>query len=119
MFLTKEVFTFLSFVMGAGFLLAFFDLKYFGLIPMFLIAASGCLAYPWVSVVVNKEIPSQYRATTLSAVAFLTKIPYAALAIIAGKMAGMGSLNVFNLCVGAAVMIGTLISLWVFRFRRC
>jgi hypothetical protein len=74
-------------VLAAGFLSASFPIGVFGVVSLLLIRLSGGIMSPWVSVVVNREVPSQVRATTLSTVALLTKIPYAATAILAGAMA--------------------------------
>jgi MFS family permease len=101
---------FLTLLMGAGFLLSYFPLGYFGLIPMILIIVSGHLAYPWVSIVINDEISSKYRATALSTVALITKLPYVALAVVAGKMVEEGKLNIFCLRIGLAVILSIVIS---------
>jgi MFS family permease len=101
---------FLSLVMGSGFMLAFFKLGYLGVIPLFLIAVSGQLAYPWVSIVVNREIASKYRATTLSTVALISKLPYALLAITAGAMVENGTFHIFNLTIGSVIIASIVVS---------
>ncbi len=106
----KKGLYFLAIVMGAGYILTYFDLGYLGVLPMFIIAASGYLAYPWISIVVNREIPSKFRATTLSTVALITRIPYVVLAIIAGSMLEQGRINVFNFILGAAIILSILVS---------
>lgn len=106
----KKGLYFLAIVMGAGYILTYFDLGYLGVLPMFIIAASGYLSYPWISIVVNREIPSKYRATTLSTVALITRIPYVLLAIIAGSMLEQGRINVFNFILGCAIILSILIS---------
>lgn len=100
---------YLSLLMGIGFLLAVFPLGIWGVIPMILIPISGSMAGPWISIIVNKRIDSKHRATTLSTVALLARIPYVLAAIAAGRMIEGGVLWKFNLVVGVVVLIvGTL-----------
>jgi len=55
----------------------------------------GGLSSSWASIVVNREIPSEYRATTLSTVALLSKIPYIVTAMIAGLLAENRQFSLF------------------------
>jgi MFS family permease len=107
----------LTLIMGIGFVLAFFNLGWWGLLPLFLIGVTGSLSTPWISTVVNDEIDSKYRTTTLSTVALLTKIPYVLLAIIAGSMAENGTFNVFNLGVGVVVIGSVLFGALMLKIR--
>lgn len=100
----------LTSILALGFFLAFFPLGYWGIIPLFLIGVAGSLAYPWVSIVVNKEISSKYRATTLSTVALFTKLPYVLVAIIAGRMVENGTLNRFSLAIAAVCAFAIVVS---------
>lgn len=106
----------LTTLMGIGYLLAGLPLGFAGLIPMFLITMTGTFAYPWMSVVVNQEIESKYRATALSTVALLTKIPYVLLAIIAGKMIDQQKLPLFMLSVGIVILLSVVLS---FCLKKC
>jgi len=100
----------LAIVMAVGFGLAFFDLGYWGAIAILLIWLAGTLTQPWISVVVNQKIPSTSRATTLSTVALITKIPYVFTAIVAGQMLQEGKLNVFSLGVAIFILMSILAS---------
>lgn len=100
----------LSVFMAVGFILAYFPIGYWGLISMILVALAGKLASPWISIVVNAQIESKYRATTLSTVALMTKIPYVLVAVTAGKMVENKQLGTFNLAVGITVLVVALIS---------
>lgn len=104
-------------LMGLGFMSAFFPLGNWGFFSMLIIGVSGQLAYPWVSIVVNKEIPSKYRATTLSTVALITKVPYVALGVLAGRMAEAGTFAYFSLGTGIVILASIGISA-VFLFLR-
>lgn len=99
---------YLTILMGIGFILAALPLNYLGLFPMLIIAVSGYLVFPWISIIVNKEILPRHRATTLSAIALLTKIPYVLIAMVAGKLIESGKLSTFNLVVGI-VIIGSMV----------
>lgn len=105
----------LCLIMGLGFVLATPKIGYFGFFVMLMIALGGNLAYPWISVVVNKEIPSSHRATTLSAVAFITKIPYVVLAIAAGQAVEGGKLYLFNLTIGLVIFAAVILGIVVYR----
>src|SRR4030042_5051793 len=95
----------LLFLIALGFMSAFFPLGKYGLMVLFVIAMAGNLADPWISVVVNKQIESKNRATTLSTLALLSKIPYVLLAIIAGESIDKGSFGKFNLTYGAFLLL--------------
>lgn len=106
----------LSGMMAAGFVLASFPIGYFGIIAMILIDLAGGLASPWISIIVNKRIDSKYRATTLSTVALVTKIPYVLIAVAAGKIVQEGKLPQFNLTVGLIVLVVAIISGGLIKF---
>ncbi|DAB30088.1 MAG TPA: hypothetical protein CFH84_05975 [Sulfurimonas sp. UBA12504] len=102
--------TILSIIMAAGFLFAAFPIGYFGIVPMFLIALAGKFATPWVSIVINKEISSSYRATTLSTVSLISKIPYVLIAILIGQAAENNLLSAFCFGLSFVIIIFTFIS---------
>ena len=108
----------LTILMGLGFALAAFPLGYWGIIAMLIISLSGQLVYPWISVVVNKEIAANHRATALSTVALITKIPYVFVAIIAGKMIDRGDLWLFNAVVSGAIIFSIIVSIALTRSRK-
>ena len=70
-----------------------------GAIILIVIRSAGGVSSAWASIVVNREIPSEYRSTTLSTVALISKIPYIVTAIIAGGLAENGQFNLFYLGV--------------------
>jgi len=96
-------------MLGLGYFGAALPLGIFGVLVLALIRFSGTVVVPWVSVVVNERIESKFRATTLSTVALVAKIPYIAAAIIAGRMVEAGTFWLFNLIVGG-VVVGMLVS---------
>lgn len=66
-----------------------------GAIILIMIRSVGGISSSWASIVVNREIPSEYRSTTLSTVALISKIPYIVTAMIAGGLAENGQFNLF------------------------
>jgi MFS family permease len=89
-----------------GFVLVAFPLGYAGGIVMVILSINKALTAPWVSVVVNRELPSEYRATALSAIEMIKKIPYILVAGIAGAMIDKQML--FQLCLGIAIVVLTI-----------
>lgn len=108
----------LTILMGFGFALAALPLGYWGVLAMLIISISGHLVYPWISIVVNKSIEAKHRATALSAVALITKIPYVIVAIVAGNMIDRGELWLFNATVSGAILVSILISVVLVRQRK-
>lgn len=100
----------LSILMVLGFYLASFPIGIFGLIPMFLIATAGKMASPWISIIINKRIESKYRATTLSTLAMITKIPYVLVVVIAGKMIENAELGELSLGISIVILIVVIFS---------
>ncbi|NJL96071.1 MAG: hypothetical protein HC915_21235, partial [Anaerolineae bacterium] len=63
------------------------------------------LTIPWATVVVNHAIPSEARATTLSTVALMARLPYVVSAILAGALIQNGQLPLFNAVLGSLVLL--------------
>lgn len=101
----------MAILMGISFIAASFPIGIWGILVLIFIAWSGKLAYPWISIIVNREIPSQYRATTLSTISLITKIPYVLVAVIAGKAVEQGHLKLFNLYIGIVIFAGIILGL--------
>lgn len=109
---------FLTALMAIGFIASYFPLGYYGFFAMVLITAGGKIAYPWISTIVNKELSSKYRATALSAIALITKVPYVVIAVLAGNAIQNGNLNIFVLGVGLVIAVGIVISLFIYRLTQ-
>lgn len=108
----------MAIVMALSFIIASFPIGFWGIIAMIFIAFSGKLAYPWISIIVNKEIQSKYRATTLSTISLITKIPYVLVAVVAGKAVEQGQLKTVNLYIGIIIFVGIIVGLLVNRFTK-
>ena len=85
---------------------------------MILIMIAGGLAAPWISIIVNKRIDSKNRATTLSTVALLTKIPYVLVAVAAGKMIEEGKIGLFARSTGLVIFGVILLSMMIILLYR-
>lgn len=110
--------TILALIMAFGFFLSAFPIRYWGIIPMFLIALAGKFASPWVSIVVNREISSHYRATTLSTISLLSKVPYVLVAVLIGEAAEKNMLSEFTLGLAGTILVVTVISALILLFFR-
>jgi MFS family permease len=100
----------LSLLLAVAFLLSAFHIGYWGIIPMFLIVLVGKFGGPWISTIVNKEISSQYRATTLSTVSLLSKLPYVLVAVLIGSALEKNMLAQFCLTVAGIILLVVVIS---------
>ncbi len=108
----------LTVLMGIGFIIASWPLGYLGILPMLIISISGSLVYPWISIVVNREVEAKHRATALSTVALITKIPYVLIAIVAGNLIQNGDLWKFNLLIGSTVILLMFANLVIGKMRK-
>lgn len=108
----------LSILMALSFLSASFPIKYWGIFPMLATAIAGSLSEPWISVIVNQEISSKYRATTLSTVSMITRIPYVLAAIVAGNLIQQGNLWLLTSGIGVFIILCLIVaSIWRYRPR--
>ena len=94
----------LSLLMSSGFFIASANVGTYGIFSILVIAISAKLATPWVSIIINKHINPNNRATTLSALTFIQKLPYVLIAVIAGNLIEKGMLTSFNFGVALTVL---------------
>ncbi len=103
----KKGLVLLALCMGAGFLLASFPIGKIGLIAFLLIFIVNSLVEPWLNDAIQHEVPSSHRATALSTLSLLQKLPYVILAPLAGAFSTSGKLSMYflgiALCIFAAV----------------
>jgi MFS family permease len=96
--------------LGLGFAGGALPLGACGFAALLLIHVGGTLAATWSSILINDRIPSNTRATTLSVVALIVRIPYVLTAIIAGAMAEAGTFPIFSGAVAALIAVVIAIS---------
>jgi hypothetical protein len=87
-----------------------------GVVVMFMMHLGGGVSRSWMSIVVNERTPSDIRATTLSTMALLFKLPYVLVAALVGGMIEDGLLGVFTVTVGV-VALGLLAGGHVLAYR--
>lgn len=101
---------FLTVCLGCGMLLGSFAIGLWGVIPLLLITIAGNLGSPWISIIVNNKVESKYRATVLSTVSFMTKLPYVMFSILIGESMQKGALSQFTVGVSIFIFAAVLVS---------
>jgi len=95
----------LAVLMGAGFLATSFSVAVLGLVAFFVIYIINTIVAPWLNDVVQHEVPSSHRATALSTLALLQKLPYVVLAPLAGILSTNGDLQYFLFGVSLCILL--------------
>lgn len=109
----------LAMLLAGCYLLASFNPSMLlGAIILIMIRSVGGISSSWASIVVNREIPSEYRSTTLSTVALISKIPYIVTAMIAGGLAEGGQFNLFYIGVIGFLLLMVLSVTIAYRTHR-
>lgn len=99
----------LTLVLGTTLLLSATSMSIIGVGLMIMLAIIGSLASPWISTVVNENVESKYRATTISTTTLISKIPYVVIAVIAGKAIENGNLNYLLFISGSFIILSAVI----------
>jgi MFS family permease len=100
-------------ILGSGFILGGLVNGWWGALILAMILGVEALASPWVSVVVNREIDSRYRATTLSTISMATKVPYILVAVVAGGLIENGLIREFSIAVGSLIFAVVIVSTFI------
>jgi MFS family permease len=103
-------------MLALAFLLGAAPIGAWGIAALFLIRLAGNWAGPWGLVVVNHAIPSEARATTLSTVSFLVRLPYVLTASLAGYTMQQGIFPLFSLGVGLVIVGVCVLSLAAYQW---
>lgn len=109
---------FLNVTLGLGFILSALPWGYYGVIVLLLIESIGAISSPWVSTVINKNINSQDRATTLSSLEFVSKIPFVFLVFISGSKIENQTINDLHIYVGCGLIVLAVFYLIKRRYSR-
>lgn len=109
----------LAVLMAGGFLASSYPIAGFGLLAFLVIYIANSLAEPWFNDVVQHEVPSSHRATALSTLALIQKLPYVALSPIAGAAAFGGNLSAFFFGLSGCIFlaVGMLLVAGILRKR--
>lgn len=98
-------------LLALGFLsAALFENKAVGLATFIVITVVGNLIRPWISIILNAQIESRYRATTISTLQVLIRLPYVIVALFIGYAAKLGLLQEFYLIVAIGLVLVGLMS---------
>jgi hypothetical protein len=87
------------------------DIGYWGVLPIVTIALAGNFAYGWISIIINKHVSSNRRATSLSVVSTLLKIPYVLTAYLSGRIIEEGYMTQFLYAIALLLGLISLINL--------
>lgn len=95
---------------GVGWLLAFFDVEslFLGFLVFLSLSISGELIRPWKSSILNKNIPSNIRATVISTLQLFLQLPYVVIAFFYGYWLESGLANTFYVVVGIIIFTAIL-----------
>jgi cyanate permease len=108
----------LSDKLGVVILCLFLSLIYFSFsfplggwvaIPMILISVIGALSFSWMIVIINEHVDTAHRATAVSSMYMLLKIPYILLAIVGGSIIEGGNIKLLNFGIAFVVLITAII----------
>ena len=86
-----------------------------GVMAIMLVRICSNTLLPWLNDLVQHNVSSRHRATALSSLAVLYKIPYILIAPIAGIMSQNGNLS--NLLLSLGVIMAISVMVYVSRFR--
>lgn len=105
----------LTILLGLSFILSSLPLGYLGVLPIVLFSICGSLTFPWVSVVINNEVPSKYRATTMATTNLLMKLPYVLSAVFMGRIIEKNELPTFTFVLGIVIILSVLLSIYIYH----
>jgi MFS family permease len=108
----------LAIVLALAYIVAGFALGWYGIVVMITIALVGQFSVMWASVIVNREIPSEDRATTLSTLAFMSKIPNVVLCAWMAHLIDLGKLAQFNRGIAVVLVLSAIVTVVVISLRR-
>jgi len=100
----------LMIVQGLAYLTASLTIGYSGIFVLLSLDIIGSMIYPWISIIVNDKVPSKYRATTLSTLNLITKIPYVLIAVIAGNLMQEKNFELFTISLSMIIFVSVIIS---------
>jgi len=79
-----------------------------GAVVFLLLAVSGQLHTPWVSSILNKHVPSNLRATSISTMQFFVQIPYVVVVIFYGSLVNQKLTYLFYFGVSVVLAMSLL-----------
>jgi MFS family permease len=86
-----------------------FPLGNFAAIPMILISTISALSFSWMIVIINEHVDTAHRATAVSSMYMLLKVPYVLLVILGGEIIQSGNIKWLNLAIAVVIFIAAII----------
>jgi MFS family permease len=83
---------------------------WWGIAPLAVIGITGGLVFPWSSVLINQHLSSRHRATALSTLALLTKIPYILISPLIGYLADNQRYHWYGWGVAGVLVLAIMVS---------
>lgn len=87
-------------------------LGHWNAIPMVLINSISALSFAWMNVIINDNVDTEHRATAVSSMYMLLKVPYVLLAVIGGSIIQEGNIKGLNLVIALVIVAAALILLF-------
>ena len=81
-----------------------------GALVFLLLTVAGQLHRPWTSSIINKHVPSKYRATTISTLQFFVQVPYVIVVIFFGKLIELEVEHIFYFLVSTFLLLSLFMS---------
>jgi hypothetical protein len=103
-------------LVSLGFIASYFHFGYWGLIVMLILEVAERLSYAWIPALVNERIGSANRATTLSTLEFVGRVPYIFLSYLAGNAVDHHTIGQFHALLGACGLV--LLLIWFFFLKK-
>lgn len=100
----------LNLISGFAFLISTLNIGFWGISTLFMLEMTGNLGDPWTSIVVNQHSNSRYRATTISTLAFLTRLPHLAVNVMAGAAIDQAGIGKFHWGLGIVILAITALT---------
>ena len=97
-------------LLGALFVAGAFDLRLSGAVVLSLIIMLGNFLKPWMSVLINKHVTDEHRATMISLFSFITRVQFLLLGAIIPIVADRGYLHASLFVLGAFAMAASCVA---------
>jgi hypothetical protein len=86
-----------------------------GFITAIIISLTGIFAYTWINIIINEKVESGYRATTLSTVAMILKLPLIILSPFAGAIINAGYLSYLLIGMASIMLLEVATTMIIHR----
>lgn len=102
----------LSLFSGIAFIVSTYSIGFLGIGVLWILESAGNLGDPWTSSVINEHTTASYRATTLSTLAFMTRVPHLFVNILAGTALDGAGITGFHWWLGIVIISTVFLTLF-------